>query len=215
MPRLIPYSGDAETLAGAVAITDPREDASVYVLGAYLSYWILDRHGPAVLTELWDETARGTTASEFGDELAQVSGDSLADLLAAAGTAPACSIVTCVGSPRPWVDGEWTVTAPTGCDDERVVGLIREDTATYTRTELVEVTQVGLYDLSTSGGAASIVACGGGCEQLGTEALLLDAEVFFPDLPSTELVLEPGIYRVQAQSSADVGGFEVRLRPVD
>lgn len=202
-PQILPYSGDAEMLAGAIEIADPRDDSSIYSRGAYLSYWILDRHGPAVLTDLWSNVERGFAA---------VSGESLAELLAGAGTEPACPIVTCVGTPVPWVDGEWSMTAPTGCDDERVVGLSTGDRALYLRRELVEVTQSGIYELSSSAGVAFIVACGGGCSPLAA-GHFVDAGSL-PYQP-VELVLEPGVYRVETQSTTDVGGYEVQIRLVN
>ncbi len=208
LPQWLPVQVDPEKLADLVEVESAADDINVYTVGAYMTYWILFEQGASSVHALWDMVEAEMSASGFSEMFPGAVGLTLEELLSAADGMPACQITTCLGAPLPWTQGIWSMEGPGGCGDDRVVGMVTDEVEIYLKQELVEISQPGTYTLSTEFGAASIVACGQRCSGLGAGAFT--AAAAFEDQP-VEVVLELGVYRVEAQSVTKSTGFELQL----
>lgn len=203
---------DAATIAELIEVEDARDDNRVYAGGAILSYWILARHGPEGLTQLWDRIGDGPiTSASFEALFLDIFDETLAEMFAAIDGETACQVVSCFGESRPWDGQQWSTRSPEGCEDG-AVGLTNMDFVSYFGTDLVEIAVPGVYILSTEAGGAAMSTCGASCTQLGSGDFGA-AQVFAGE--PIEVVLPPGTYRIETYSSALHAGYEVVLEPVE
>lgn len=190
-----------ETIGSDGVPPDPR----AYVIGAYLVYWMLQRHGLQAFFEFWDKTILPTTADQFRTTFELQFGESLDEMLASLDHQPACTIVTCVGEAVPWQDGQWSVGFTSACDDasERVASF-GVDGGELSHHALVQIPESGNYEFSMSTGGVALTACGNRCiptmEILGIEPVVIN--------------LDAGMYRLEAFTSGVTPiEHEITIRP--
>ncbi len=184
----------------------------VYTVGGYLVYWLLQRHGPAKLAEFWlaDAASGSHSAAAFRAGFEQHFGESLDAMIAdVQDSGPACVIPTCVDDLVEWQGDRWTFESPQACGGT-VRGTLEGDTIQLEQSVLLEITQVGSYQVSVTDGqtvqgailSACSVWCGG------------DDRVDVHAGQVVEVDLQPGRYRVTTfKLDAQDPGVSVEIRP--
>ncbi len=206
------FAPPSEAIDAAIEAESAIGDNSVELIGAYLIYWIVQRHGADGLSRLWQATSRPSSAADFRAAFEQELGETLDTMLAVLGDESGSQFVTCVGEVLPWTDGRWTVSSPRGCEDG-AVGIIGEDRHSVSRYDLVEIGEAGYYELAAYGElgqaiVASVTPCGDVWPD--NQSLPVDAE------QPTQYYLTPGVHRVETvQSGPDQPTFTVEIRPVN
>lgn len=203
------YSFTPDEIDVAIEAASSSADVSVYSVGHYLVYWMLTRYGPEAFQQFWYATSRPTTATDFRATFQDSFGESLDEMQADVDIygGPICAIPICAGEPRAWEQGTWTTESPRSCADGAVVGFTGESYSRLVRNELVEITQVGSYDISVSESTAAgqgtfVTSCQTSCDQWQ-----------IPAGESYPIDLVPGVYRVSTVSVPDEPGISVEIRP--
>ncbi len=192
-----------------------QEDSEIetYLAGAWIVYWIVERHGIDAFRDFWYADTKEGNAEEFRALFEQHFGESLDTMLADVAGQAACTSMTCVEDVVEWQDGVWATESPTGCDDGLTIGS--EATADFLvqRTVLIDVPETGTYTVSVSESelgnrqAVTINPCGAPCEQA-----MPSPNVYAGG--SADFMWEAGLYRVATfKIDAEDPGVRVEIRP--
>jgi hypothetical protein len=185
------------------ALAADESGPSVALTGAWLVRWIIERHGVDVFVDLWAAAPNPADEVGFRTEFEQQTGESLSSLVSEVGGATASRFVTCVEEVRPW-DGEvWTTTSPDGCESG-VVGFVGLDQVDLSRTEIVEITEPGDYEVQVDNhGGVLIVPCDSDFN-LPSQVLWNQPEILY---------LATGRYRFETRTTdASQAPYSVQLR---
>ncbi|WP_146155337.1 hypothetical protein [Enhygromyxa salina] len=149
---------DAEDLDDLIELQDPRDQLDVYGVAAYILYWVAQRHGLEALAQLRFAVEAPTSAAAFRAAFEATLGESLDEMLAEVEGQPGCQLVTCIGEPTPWVDGQWTTYSPTGCEGG-AIGVRQPEGDHILRHAIVEIAETGIYEISTPSHGVFLDAC--------------------------------------------------------
>ena len=121
-------------------------EPDTYVVGRWIVYWIVRRHGLDAFRDFWQADVRGSSAEEFRDLFEQHFGESLDAMLADVSGQPTCTWLTCIEDVVEWQGDFWATESPASCGDGPTVGI----GSTLERGVLIEVPASGTYTVSIS-----------------------------------------------------------------
>jgi hypothetical protein len=188
-------------------------EPETYVVGSWIVYWIVQRHGIDAFRDFWYADTRDGSADEFRTLFEQHFGESLDAMLGEVSGQPACPLLTCAEDVVEWQGDLWTTESP-NCDDGLTRGT-RDPDSELVRTVLLEVPESGTYTVSISEGDRSnpgpqgvqIHPCAGPCPNATTHGSFLAGR-------TDDVVWEAGLYRVMTfKFAAADPGVRVEIRP--
>ncbi len=194
-------------------IEKDHAELDTYFVGAWIVYWVVQRHGVDAFRTFWYADTEGSSAEEFRVLFEQHFGESLDAMLADVAKQTACPLLTCVEDVVEWEGSLWTTESPTGCGDGLTFGSEATSDSKIMRTVLIDVPVTGAYTVSVSESellgnqGTRIYPCGGPCRNAASL-------VNFYAGQSTDVMWEAGLYRVTtAKLSAEDPGVRVEIRP--
>lgn len=190
--------------------------SAIYLVGPYIVYWTIARHGAAKFESFWraDAASASQSAADFRATYEQHFGESLDSMIEDVHKfGPACVIPTCVDDLVEWQGDRWTFDSPQACG-----GTVRgemgpdADSVSLQHTVLVEIPASGPYVISVASThewqAVTMAPCTvwcGGDDWFGVRAGEVD-----------EVNLVAGRYRVLTfKSGADDPGATIEIRPAE
>lgn len=194
----------ADMFDAAVVVTREQDVGLAMNTGAFLLISLARRHGPEAVARLWNGSHYPTTAAEFRADFEREIGEPLDTFLAEVDHYT-CQIVSCVGEPKPWVDGVWTTRSPVGCDDHTIGSIGSE--YSVRRTEIVRIEEFGDYEISVSDTpwGVAITSCDDAC--------MYDGLISVGGNETYLAYMIPGTYRFETtQMSPDDPAYTVELR---
>jgi hypothetical protein len=183
-------------------------ELETYMMGSWIVYWIVQRHGIDAFRAFWYADTKGGSAEEFRALFEQHFGESLDAMLAEVAGQPTCPLLTCVGDVIDWQGDLWTTQSPEDCGD----GLTRgTPDGELFRTVLMEVPEAGTYTVSISESdrfeGAWIHPCSGPCPTVASHGS------FFAGW-TDDVEWQAGLYRVTTfKMDATDLGVRVEVRP--
>jgi hypothetical protein len=191
-------------------IEKDHAESETYILGSWIVYWIVERHGIEAFRDFWHADTGDGSAEEFRTLFEQHFGESLDAMLSEVAGQPACPSMTCVEDVVEWQGDVWTTESPTSCEDGLTTGTRGPD-EDFLRPILMEVPESGTYTLSVSESdrnqGVRIHPCADPCPTASNHGNFWAGG-------TVDVVWEAGFYRVTTfKLDATDPGVRVEIRP--